>query len=267
MTKTNKTEAEILARALRNRQLHSGQDGLLLVQDFLAFIGHPERSFQPFHIAGTSGKGSTAICLSKLLGAHGFKTGLMQSPHLTDIRERFMINNKFLEHNKTLGYFKEFTTKLDCFEKTDKRRLNYFQIMTTFAFFVFRKENTRFAVIEVGIGGLFDSTNALPKEGKIAIITRIGKDHTEILGKKLSEIAYQKAMIMGQSSICLSSPQSLSAKKIIIDVAKTQKSELYLSEKSITNIRRSDTAHLVDFKHESTFFNDLEITPKAPFQT
>jgi dihydrofolate synthase/folylpolyglutamate synthase len=266
MANPEKIEQKILAYSISQKAVYSGPEGISILRDFLAFIENPEKKFYSFHIVGTSGKGSTAICLSKLLQAQGLKAGLMQSPHLLDIRERFMINNQLISRKKLSDYFTALQKKINLFKKKTGKQLNFFQIMTALAFYIFQKEGIRFVVIEAGIGGLYDSTNVLPLKNKIVIITKIGKDHTEILGNKISEIAYQKAMVMGPGTIAISAPQSSTAKKTIAKIAKEKNTALYFKNQFIYNIKHHHNIYSFSLKNKSILLEDLEIKNDVSYQ-
>lgn len=146
---------------------------------------------QIIHVAGTSGKGSTATLISQFLSAHHFKVGLQLSPHLIDIRERVQINSQLISK-------KRFILALKKVLRTSVRA-TYFEILVATALVAFKNQGVQYAVVETGLGGLYDATNAMQGD-KIVVITRIGLDHTRILGKTLVEITTQKAGIIQRGS-------------------------------------------------------------------
>lgn len=169
--------------------------GLKRTERLLDLLNNPQEKTKIIHIAGTSGKGTTAFITSTILIAHGKKTGLHLSPHLEDIRERFLINNKKIDEKIFIKYFKNIIPYVEECTKTFSKP-TYFEVLTALAFYIFEKEKVDYAVVETGMGGTFDATNTIKNPGKIAVITRIGHDHTNILGKTLTEIAAQKAGII-----------------------------------------------------------------------
>lgn len=151
-------------------------------------LGHPEAGLTCIHVAGTNGKGSTSHMLASILQEAGYKTGLYTSPHLNDYRERIRINGKMIPEetvtdfiNANFGFFEE-------------RNLSFFEMSVGLAFDYFRKENTDIAIIETGMGGRLDATNIVTP--LVAVITNIGKDHTQFLGNTLEKIAFEKAGII-----------------------------------------------------------------------
>lgn len=166
------------------------------MQALLEFLGNPQESFRSIHIAGTSGKTSTAYFIRGFLEAAGCKTGLTVSPHIVAINERVQVGGVPLEEVKFLAYLNEFLALL---ETTDLQP-TYFELLVALAYWVFAKENVDYAVIETGLGGLLDGTNTISRPDKVCVITNIGLDHTEILGDTLPLIAEQKAGIIQEQN-------------------------------------------------------------------
>jgi dihydrofolate synthase/folylpolyglutamate synthase len=145
-------------------------------------------AFDSIHIAGTNGKGSVSLKIAKALELSGLKVGLYTSPHLESFCERIVINGKPIEEERVRKGL------LDLFRFSD---LCFFELATLLAFQYFAEEKVDIAVIEAGVGGREDATNVITPT--ISIITSIAKDHEEILGPALEDIAYQKAGIIKPS--------------------------------------------------------------------
>lgn len=171
---------------------------LARVKYALGLLDNPQEKIKVIHIAGTSGKGSTATFISDILIQHGFKTGLTVSPHLVDIRERIQIDGNLASKELLTKYFNEIFPIVKTVAASKYGELTYFEIIIILAFYVFQKENVDYGVIETGLGGLYDATNCVINEKKLAVITRIGFDHTHILGNTLEEITTNKAGIVNQ---------------------------------------------------------------------
>ncbi|KAK7199981.1 folylpolyglutamate synthetase [Novymonas esmeraldas] len=166
------------------------------------------------HVAGTKGKGTTSAYTAALLQAYGFKVGLFTSPHLTDLRERTVVDGRLLDETKYAQYFFEF---MDIYEKLQysssqldrdiaaPSRANFFRFIFLLSLFIFDREAVEVAVMEVGMGGRIDSTNTIPSE--VSIITALGYDHMEILGNTIQEIAMEKAGIMKPGVVCFAAAQ------------------------------------------------------------
>lgn len=151
-------------------------------------LNHPERNFKSVHIAGTNGKGSTSHMLASIMQEAGYKVGLYTSPHLKDFRERVKINGEMISEEDVISFVEQYKSK---FEKIN---LSFFEWTVGLAFDYFSKNEVDIAIIETGLGGRLDSTNVVFPE--VAVITNVGKDHTQFLGETLIEIAGEKAGII-----------------------------------------------------------------------
>ena len=154
-------------------------------------LGDPHQKFKSIHIAGTNGKGSASHMLAAILQTAGYKTGLYTSPHLKDFRERIKVNGEEVDENFVI----EFTEKTK--PLIEEIEPSFFEITVAMAFDYFAKLEVDIAVIEVGLGGRFDSTNIITPE--LSVITNIGWDHMNILGDSLEKIAFEKGGIIKQN--------------------------------------------------------------------
>ena len=158
---------------------------------FTSVLGNPQTKFKSLHIAGTNGKGSSSSMLASILQEAGYKVGLYTSPHLKDFRERIKIDGKEIPESYVVNFISENKSFLE------KHSLSFFEMTVGMAFSYFAEEKVDIAVIEVGLGGRFDSTNIIIPE--VSLITNISKDHTDILGDTLPKIAFEKAGIIKQN--------------------------------------------------------------------
>ena len=187
---TNFTEAQNVLRPYYNntQTIYS----LDVMQALMKHLGDPQNQLKILHVAGTSGKTSTAYYTSALLKASGKSVGLSVSPHVDTINERLQIDGQPLpeaEFCAVLGEFIELVNATDI-------KPSYFELLAAMAYWEFARRGLDYAVVEVGLGGLLDGTNVVTRADKVCIITDIGLDHTEILGDTLSKIAAQKAGII-----------------------------------------------------------------------
>ncbi len=159
---------------------------------FMHHIGNPEKKLEIIHVAGTSGKTSTAYYMASLLKAAGASVGLTVSPHVDTVAERVQLNLEPLSEAKFCEALSEFLMLIENFEPLP----TYFELLVGFAYWCFAREGVDYMVVETGLGGLHDSTNVADREDKICIITDIGYDHVRVLGNTLPEIARQKAGII-----------------------------------------------------------------------
>jgi dihydrofolate synthase/folylpolyglutamate synthase len=169
--------------------------GLQTTEILLAELGNPQRGLSIVHVAGTNGKGSTCAFMASLLKSCGYKTGLYTSPHLCDIRERFRINGTWIS---SPDFHRHEAQVLSACERV-RRKLGHlpthFEALTAIAFCWFQEQGVDWLVLEVGLGGRFDATNVITVP-EVALITPVGLEHQEILGKTLGRIAGEKAGIL-----------------------------------------------------------------------
>lgn len=128
------------------------------IKKLLKFLSNPERNFKAIHIAGTNGKGSVSSILNSILIEKGFKCGLYTSPHITDFRERILVNGAWCSKKFVI----DFTNKIDKLIKEIEP--SFFEVATAMAFEYFSQKKVDYAVIETGLGGRLDSTNVLMPE-------------------------------------------------------------------------------------------------------
>ena len=170
------------------RQQKGMKLGLKTMHELMERLGRPECRFPSVHIAGTNGKGSTAAMLESVLRSAGYRTGLYTSPHLTDMRERVRIDGACISRIDLAA----FTGAVR--PHAESLNASYFETMTALAFRCFAEKAVDVAVVEVGLGGRLDATNVLSPN--LSIITEIGLEHTQILGRTLKSIAREKAGIL-----------------------------------------------------------------------
>ena len=168
------------------------RSGLGRMQQAVDLLGNPEKTYPIIHVTGTNGKGSTIAFMRELFVAHGKKVGTFTSPHIISINDRICINGQPIADEdfiRTANQVKEMEKTL--LETHDQ--LSFFELLTLIALLYFKEQDVDLVLLEVGIGGLLDTTNVVT--GEIAVITSIGLDHQETLGDSLEEIAEQKAGI------------------------------------------------------------------------
>jgi dihydrofolate synthase/folylpolyglutamate synthase len=182
--------------------------GLGRMRTLLRALKHPHRASPAIIVAGTNGKGSTSSMLASILEASGYRTGFYTSPHLVELRERWMIGGAMID-----------PASLDrCIEELQRasERVGitptYFEALTLIAFIAFARAKCEVMVLEVGMGGRLDATNVV--KPLAAVITPIGIDHTEYLGNTIRKIAAEKAGVIHRGTIALTSNDD----PIIVDV-------------------------------------------------
>ncbi|WP_298422111.1 folylpolyglutamate synthase/dihydrofolate synthase family protein [uncultured Kordia sp.] len=208
---------------------------------FSEYLNFPEKKFKTIHVGGTNGKGSTSHMIASILQEAGYKVGLYTSPHLKDVRERIRINGKMVSKQFIIQFIKQNRTFLET------NGLSFFEMTVAMAFDYFAKKKVDIAVIEVGLGGLTDSTNIIIPE--VSVITNIGFDHTASLGHTLANIASHKAGIIKKNIPVVISEFQKEISPIFEKVALEKETQLYLAEKTI--VKRYQTDLLGDYQQKN----------------
>ena len=179
-----------------DRMKYKRKYGLDRMRVLMSLLGNPQEDYPIIHVTGTNGKGSTIAMLSSLFVHHGQRVGAFVSPHLNDYTDRFLMNGNVMpkEDFEIIGNLVQQAeaTLIDEYEP-----LSFFEIMTAMALVYFSRKKVEVALLEVGIGGLLDTTNIV--HSTMSVITSIGMDHEEMLGNTLEEIAIQKTGIFKQN--------------------------------------------------------------------
>lgn len=190
----------------------------------MTYLGNPQDRLKVVHIAGTSGKGSTAYYVTSLLHEMGAaKVGLHVSPHVNEVNERLQINGSPVAEADFCSSLQTFLSIVQDSGVTP----SYFELMVAFAYYEFDRRQVDYAVIEVGLGGLLDSTNVISREDKVCVITDIGLDHTRVLGNTLSLIAGQKAGIIQRHNTVFVYQQSDDVMQAVREACDRQQTALH----------------------------------------
>ena len=196
-------------------------------------LGSPQASIPAIHIAGTKGKGSVTHFAAAALEASGLKTGLYTSPHVENLRERILI------HGRLIGEQRFVDACMAVMHEADAMRKNgcppsYFEVLTATALVAFHAANVDVMILETGLGGRLDATN-LSNMRVIAVgLTVISKDHEEILGHTLAEIAAEKAEIIRQGVPTVCMMQDKDIQKLIAEKARERRAKLFMVGKDVT---------------------------------
>ena len=179
-----------------DRMKYKRKYGLDRMRVLMSLLGNPQEDYPIIHVTGTNGKGSTIAMLSSLFVHHGQKVGAFVSPHLIDYTDRFLINGNVMpeEDFEIVG---NLVQQAEVKFIDEYEPLSFFEIMTAMVLVYFSRKKVEVALLEVGIGGLLDTTNIV--HSTMSVITSIGMDHEEMLGNTLEEIAIQKTGIFKQN--------------------------------------------------------------------
>lgn len=211
-----------------DRMKYKRKYGLDRMRVLMSLLGNPQEDYPIIHVTGTNGKGSTIAMLSSLFVHHGKKVGAFVSPHLIDYTDRFLINGEAMseEEFEIVGNLvQQAEAKLiDEYEP-----LSFFEIMTAMALVYFSRKKVEVALLEVGIGGLLDTTNIV--HSTVSVITSIGMDHEEMLGNTIEEIAIQKTGIFKQNQAAVLGNLPTEALKVAEEVGKAYNCDLHTFER------------------------------------
>ncbi|WP_231336263.1 bifunctional folylpolyglutamate synthase/dihydrofolate synthase [Actinomadura graeca] len=184
------------------------------VRDLVDVLGDPHRAYPVIHVAGTNGKSSTARLIESLLRERGLRTGLYTSPEMTTLRERIAIDGEPISEERFAEAFQDVLPYVRLIDGKHPARLSFFEVLTAMAYAAFADAPVDVAVVEAGMGGVWDATNVA--DGTVAVITPIGLDHTRYLGETIEEIAAEKAGIIKPGAVAVLAQQPVEAAEVLL---------------------------------------------------
>ena len=198
------------------------------MRSLLQLLGNPHERLRIIHIAGTKGKGSTAMMLARILQFAGYRVGVLTSPHMVHVEERIQVDGQMIRRDELTHLLNEVREQVDRLDREPLPGPTFFEINTALAFLHFVRRRVEIAVVEVGLGGRFDSTNVC--QPIVSVITSIGHDHIEQLGSTLEAIAFQKAGIIKRGIPIVSGVTQPAAQQTIQQVAQSMNAPLRQAE-------------------------------------
>ena len=217
-------------------QLTGKDTTLARIRPLMAYLGNPQDALKVVHIAGTSGKTSTAYYIAALLGSTDNKIGLTVSPHIDSVKERVQINGKMLTDGSFCSELEKFLGLVE----QSKIKPSYFELLYAFSLWEYERQKVDYAVVETGMGGLYDATNVATRRDKICIITDIGFDHMHLLGHTLKEITGQKIGIVHPGNEVFMYRQDDEVIQVVNDWTASHQAKLHL----ITSGANDNTAKI-----------------------
>ena len=195
---------------ISGRRRFGREPGVKVSKRLLKKLGYPDSCFHIIHIAGTNGKGSVAMYTAEILRRAGYHVGLFTSPHLVDFAERIRVDGQMISHEDVCRLFEVVDALGD--------HPTMFDIAFLMAMLYFKERAIDYAVIETGLGGRLDSTNAVSRIPDVCAITSIGLDHTEVLGHTLNIIAREKTGIVKPGTKAVVGPMEPGLMDFVIDL-------------------------------------------------
>ncbi|MEL4356892.1 MULTISPECIES: bifunctional folylpolyglutamate synthase/dihydrofolate synthase [unclassified Luteococcus] len=209
------------------------------IQALMDLLGSPEKSAPVIQVAGTNGKGSTAIMIDALLRADGLRTGRFSSPHLVDVTERICIDGEPISperFDELWADVKPYVEMVDA-QQIDGVAMTFFEVITGLAYAAFADAPVDVMVIEVGLGGTWDATSVC--EPQVSVVCPIDLDHTHILGDNLRDIAGEKAGIIKPGSTAVLAAQQDEAAEVLVERATEVGARMVLEGRDFALLERT----------------------------
>lgn len=225
----------------------TGKSALEDTKQFYRSLAQKDSNIKVIHIAGTNGKGSVCAYLNSVLRCSGYRVGMFTSPHLVDIRERFMINGEMVSEADFLWAFHKVAAKIKDFHHP-----SFFEYLFLMAIHLFEREEVDFVLLETGLGGRLDATNVI-ENPVVCGITSVGFDHTEYLGDTLEKIAGEKAGIIKPQVPVVYNKKDEKVAEVIEQTAREKGSlSIGVSKSDYTLINFHDKS--IDFSCQSRYY-------------
>lgn len=224
-------------------------------KEFLKRLGNPGAGRKVIHVAGTNGKGSVCAYMQAILLALGKRTGFFTSPHLITVNERIRIDNVSIGNEKFLDIFQKVKKTVDGMTEDGIAHPSYFEFLFGMAMLAFEEEDVEYIILETGLGGRLDATNAV-EAPLLTIITSVSLDHTAYLGSTVKQIAAEKAGIIKEGIPIIFDGTDEEAARVIADRARELHAECRKLTKNAYEIRQITEKHIA-FLRSSAYDKDV----------
>lgn len=227
---------------------------------YLHKLGDPDKKMHIIHVAGTNGKGSVCAYMRYILEAAGYKVALFTSPHLVDIRERFLVKGQMVSEEDFLKAFLQVYDSLDWEElaKGQGYHPTFFEYLFFMAMILFDREDIDYCILETGLGGRLDATNSVSNK-ELCVITRINLDHVEYLGNSIGQIAGEKVGIMKEGVPLVFSDVETEATRVFAQYGANLGSILYpvsRNDYAFSNFKNKS----IDFSLHTEYYGYIRLT-------
>lgn len=251
---------------INDKDKYGSRLGLHSIGRLMELLGNPQKNLKYIHVAGTNGKGSTSSYLAHCLQSAGYKVGLYTSPYLERFNERIQINNMDIPDDDLARITEMVRDKANIMLQEGMLHPTTFEIVTAIAFVYYNQEKVDYVVLEVGLGGRFDSTNIIDTP-LASVITTLDYDHVEVLGDTLAKIAYQKAGIIKEKGLVVSYPQKDEALQVLKEVSNDMNAELHIAP--VENIRikeETEFGSVFDFSYKDEILENIKVSMLGEYQ-
>ena len=223
------------------------------IRELLNIFDNPQKNFKIIHIAGTKGKGSVVYFISQLLSLSGYNTTAFISPHILNPNERILFNLIPISDAELIEIVNHISEKILNFEIKPTTFELFFLIFLLYS----KKKNPDFLVIETGLGGRLDTTNII--DSMISVITTIGFDHTNILGKRIVDIAREKGGIIKENRNVVISKQIYNCQNVFKRIASDRNTKIFFTDKllKLKKIQYKETGFLIDLKFKNIWYKNI----------
>ena len=242
------------------------KNSLANTEAYLHHLGDPQEKMKILHVAGTNGKGSICAFLASILRAAGKHTGLFISPHLVDINERFVIDDEMVSDAQFLDAFRRVMGSVEEMQKKGFAHPTYFEILFLIGMLLFEEAGVEYLVLETGLGGRLDATNAVAHP-VVTVIASISLEHTEYLGDTVEAIAGEKAGIMKEGVPAVYDATNPAVAAVMANRAGELHAPAYVISPKLCKIS-GITDKRIDFSIDSGYYDciDLSISSVAEYQ-
>jgi dihydrofolate synthase / folylpolyglutamate synthase len=204
-----------VAEAIRARGVEWDIDPTVeRIRDLMDLLGTPQRGYPVIHVTGTNGKSSTVRLIDTLLRERGLRVGSYTSPEMTTMRERIALDGEPISEQRFVAAYEDILPYVQLIDEKHGVRLSFFEVLTAMGFAAFADAPVDVAVVEVGMGGVWDATNVA--DGSVAVVTPIALDHTRYLGETIEEIAGEKAGIIKPGAVAVLAQQPVAAAEVLL---------------------------------------------------
>jgi len=240
------------------------------VRQALSLLGDPQRDLDIVHVTGTNGKTSTSRMLESLLRAHGLRTGLYTSPHLTTLRERIMIDGAPLTQDALVRLWQRVAPVIHAVDQASQQRggprMSFFEVLTVLGFVAYADAGVDVLVLEVGIGGLRDATNVA--DGRVAVLTPMARDHDRYFTGGLPGIAHEKSGIIKPGASVVSALQQDEAAQVIAAAAAQRQAPVFWegAHMSVADRRVVPSGQVVTLRTAARNYVDVFVPLHGEFQ-